>query len=473
MFKTPCTRLSGLVGASVSQKLLGNASINYQTARSLIHLYRKDPSNWITYQQLHFLKRQYVTKGRSELHQRAVPKQTPAIPVLDERDDSVVQRVQHVQAIYPPHPADIMPQPDDVTSEEVVLPVISNALPSAERTLLKKGSERETSDETPHLHVETDEAREARLDRQWKELKVDVSELPGVYARLAKSRLTALVVVTAAAGFAMAPVPFDPGMFALACLGTGLASCSANSINQYFEVPFDSNMNRTKNRPLVRGQISPLHAVSFAVACGVPGVALLTLAVNPLTGFLGALNIFLYTCCYTPLKRLSIVNTWVGAVVGAIPPVMGWTAATGSLDPAALLMGAFLYSWQFPHFNALSWNLREDYSRGGYRMMSVTHPDMCRRVALRHSVALVGLSCLGPAAGLTTWTFPLVSLPINLYISYLALRFYHRADRGSARKLFFCSLWHLPMLLLLALTCKKPAKEQSGADLLSANPVPS
>lgn len=79
--------------------------------------------------------------------------------------------------------------------------------------------------------------------------------------------------------------------------------------------------------------ISPLHAVSFALACGVPGVALLTLAVNPLTGFLGALNIFLYTCCYTPLKRLSITNTWVGAVVGAIPPVMGWTAATGCLEP--------------------------------------------------------------------------------------------------------------------------------------------
>ncbi|CAB1425730.1 unnamed protein product, partial [Pleuronectes platessa] len=102
---------------------------------------------------------------------------------------------------------------------------------------------------------------------------------------------------------------------------------------EYFEVPFDSNMNRTKNRPLVRGQISPLHAVSFALACGIPGVALLTLVVNPLTGFLGALNIFLYTCCYTPLKRLSIVNTWVGAVVGAIPPVMGWTAATGCLSP--------------------------------------------------------------------------------------------------------------------------------------------
>ncbi|CAL8283030.1 unnamed protein product [Merluccius merluccius] len=479
MFKTPCARLSevmvtitwcclllGLVGASVGQKILGSASINYRTACNLIHLYRKEPSNWITYQQLHFLRRQYVTKSNSELHQRAIPKQTPALPMVDEREDGVVRRVQHVPAIDPLHAADIVPRPDDVTtSGEEAPPVISNIPPLAERTVLQTKGEVETSEEAPHLHVETDAAREARLDRQWKELKVDMAELPGVYARLAKSRLTALVVVTAAAGYAMAPVPFDPGMFILSCLGTGLASCAANSINQYFEVPFDSNMNRTKNRPLVRGQISPLHAVSFALACGVPGVALLTLAVNPLTGFLGALNIFLYTCCYTPLKRLSIANTWVGSVVGAIPPVMGWTAATGSLDPAALLLGAFLYSWQFPHFNALSWNLREDYSRGGYRMMSVTHPDMCRRVALRHSLALGGLTCLGPAAGLTTWTFPLVALPINLYISYLALRFYYRADRGSARKLFFCSLWHLPMLLLLALTCKKPAREREVVDL--------
>ena len=137
---------------------------------------------------------QYVTKGSSELHQRAAPKRTPAIPVVDERDDSVVQRVQHVQAIYPSYPADIMPQPDNVTSGEAPLPVISSAPPAAERTLLEKGSERETLDETPHLHMETDKDREARLDRQWKEIKVDVSELPGVYARLAKSRLTGTVL---------------------------------------------------------------------------------------------------------------------------------------------------------------------------------------------------------------------------------------------------------------------------------------
>ncbi|XP_062858842.1 protoheme IX farnesyltransferase, mitochondrial [Trichomycterus rosablanca] len=409
MYKTSWRRAAGLISSSFL-----TASGNHRCVRTLVHLCRSDRPQWITFQHLNFLKRQYVTTA-GVLSQRARPKQEPVSAVLEERDDPVIQRVKEVPGV--------------------------KAVPGVA---------------PPGADDEPEAVRLARIEaRQWKELSVNVSELPGIYARLSKIKLTALVVTTAAAGYAMAPVPFDPITFALATLGTGLCSCSANSINQYFEVPFDSNMNRTKNRPLVRGQVSPLHAVSFALACGVPGVTLLTLAVNPLTGFLGALNIFLYTCCYTPLKRLSITNTWVGSLVGAIPPVMGWTAATGALEPGALLLGAFLYSWQFPHFNALSWNLREDYSRGGYRMMSVTHPALCRRVALRHSAALIGLSALGPALDVTTWTFPLISLPINLYISYLAFRFYRNADRGSARKLFFCSLWHLPMLLLLALTCKK------------------
>ncbi|CAN9508746.1 unnamed protein product [Ophioblennius macclurei] len=452
MFKTPCSRLTGFVGGSVKQKLVQCVPRCNQSARGIVHLHRRDPSRWLTYQHLTFLKRQYVGKNNSELHQRAVPKQAPLLTIVDERDDSLERQVERIPTLNPAL-AD-----EDVGGK--VLSEASDPKPSAAEAAASRGVA--TAEETPHIQVETDEAKEARLDRQWKQVKVDRAELLDVYAKLAKIKLTALVVTTAAAGFAMAPVPFDPVLFVASSLGTGLASCAANSINQYFEVPFDSNMNRTKNRPLVRGQISPLHAVSFALACGIPGVALLTVAVNPLTGFLGAVNIFLYTCCYTPLKRLSIINTWVGAVVGAIPPVMGWTAATGCLEPGALLLGGFLYSWQFPHFNALSWNLREDYSRGGYRMMSVTHPAMCRRVALRHSLALIGLSSAAPAVGLTTWTFPVISLPINLYISYLALRFHQRGDRASARRLFFCSLWHLPMLLLLALTCKKYSREQQG-----------
>ncbi|RXN10174.1 protoheme IX mitochondrial [Labeo rohita] len=423
-------KMRSLLGVGVQLKLISNASRSHMSARSLIQLCRKNQAEWITFQHLCFLKRQYVMSS-SGLCQRAIPKQESVTAVLDDRDDSVVSQVQKIPALKP-EPA-------------------TKALPSDP--------------------AEPEAARAARLEaRQWKELKVEYSDLPGIYARLAKLKLTALVVTTAAAGYAMAPVPFDPVIFLMASFGTFLSSCTANSINQYFEVPFDSNMNRTKNRPLVRGQISPLHAVSFAMACGIPGVTLLTLGVNPLTGFLGALNIFLYTCCYTPLKRLSITNTWVGSVVGAIPPVMGWTAATGSLDPGALLLGAFLFSWQFPHFNALSWNLREDYSRGGYRMMSVTHPGLCKRVALRHSVGLIGLSALGPVLDVTTWTFPLVSLPINLYISYLAFRFYRYSDRQNARKLFFCSLWHLPMLLLLALTCKKSRVPQDEAAVAPSTP---
>ena len=158
-------------------------------------------------------------------------------------------------------------------------------------------------------------------EKQWKEMKLRADDLPGILARLSKIKLTALVVSTTSAGFVLAPAPFDwsCSCFLLAFVGTGLAFCAANSINQFFEVPFDSNTNRTKNRPLVRGQISPLLALSFTTCCVVPGVALLTWGVNPLTGALGLFNIFLYTCCYTPLKRVSIANTWVGAVVGAIP----------------------------------------------------------------------------------------------------------------------------------------------------------
>ncbi|KAL0983781.1 hypothetical protein UPYG_G00132720 [Umbra pygmaea] len=493
MYKTPCSRLTGLVGASVSLnlKILGkNAPRYYQSARSFLQWSRKDKSQWITYQHLNFLKRQYVLKSNNELYQRVKPKQTASVTLLEDQqdesvvrqiqdesvvrqiqDESVVRQIQQVPTIEP-GPVFVkvkppLPQPDISTP---VLGAASTGMPADIPAVLERtsGNTESTSQteavtlEAPHVQLETDEAREARLDRQWKELKVELAELPDVYARLAKIKLTALVVVTAAAGFAMAPVPFDPVTFFLASIGTGLAACTANSINQYFEVPFDSNMNRTKNRPLVRGQISPLHAVGFAVACGIPGLTLLTLAVNPITGALGALNIFLYTCCYTPLKRISITNTWVGALVGAIPPIMGWTAATGTLDPGALLIGSFLYCWQFPHFNSLSWNLREDYSRGGYRMMSVTHPAMCKRVALRHSLGLMAVSTLGPMLDVTSWTFPLVSLPINLYISYLAFQFYRKADRNSARKLFFCSLWHLPMLLLLALTCKKSRTGPEG-----------
>ncbi|KFP56833.1 hypothetical protein N323_03136, partial [Cathartes aura] len=273
-----------------------------------VHLCRVANDRLITFQYFNFLKRMYVTQYNKDLSQRAKPKSDAVASPFRELQqlDREKKVILKIRAISPVHQS---------LSET-----------SSRNELREVKSAAETEDSVAPVRAESKE------DRQWKEMKLRLDDFPGILARLSKIKLTALVVSTASAGFAMAPVPFDLTCFLLASLGTGLASCAANSINQFFEVPFDSNMNRTKNRPLVRGQISPLLAVCFAASCGVPGIALLTLGVNPLTGALGAFNIFLYTCCYTPMKRMSIANTWVGAVVGAIPPVMGWTAATGSLD---------------------------------------------------------------------------------------------------------------------------------------------
>ncbi|XP_005582997.3 protoheme IX farnesyltransferase, mitochondrial isoform X2 [Macaca fascicularis] len=278
-----------------------------ESPHKFLHLFRNVNKRWITFQHFSFLKRMYVTQLNRSHNQQVKPKPEPvASPFLEKTSSGQAKaEMYEMRPLSPPS-----------------------------LSLSRKPNEKELIELEPASVIEDsiDVWKETKEEKRWKEMKLQVYDLPGILARLSKIKLTGLVVSTTAAGFALAPGPFDWPCFLLASVGTGLASCAANSINQFFEVPFDSNMNRTKNRPLVRGQISPLLAVAFATCCAVPGVAILTWGVNPLTGALGLFNIFLYTCCYTPLKRISIVNTWVGAMVGAIPPVMGWTAATGSLD---------------------------------------------------------------------------------------------------------------------------------------------
>lgn len=292
--------------------------------------------------------------------------------------------------------------------------------------------------------------------QEWHQRQLDIARLSHYYMALSKIRLTGLVVTTTLAGYAMAPGAFDPWVLLFTVAGTAFTSCAANAINQFLEVPYDSQMNRTKNRVLVRGFLSPLHAVGFAAGTASLGLWLLAVGANGLTALLGGANLALYTCAYTPLKRCSIVNTWLGSVVGAIPPLMGWAACMGTLDAGACVLGAMLYSWQFPHFNALSWNLRPDYSRAGYRMMSVTHPELCRRTALRHSVLLALLcSCAAPLSGLTAWSFAATSLPLNAYLLHRAWRFYSEPDSATSRALFRLSLVYLPVLIVLMLISKR------------------
>lgn len=278
------------------------------------------------------------------------------------------------------------------------------------------------------------------------------------YAKLSKIRLTGFVTSTAITGSYIACDSFIESLpiIAVAALGTFLCSSSAASLNQFLETPYDSQMRRTAIRPLVVGQVSPLETVIFAIIAGVSGITLLASQVNSLTAALGAANLLLYSFVYTPMKRSNVSNTWIGSIVGAIPPMMGSTAILGYVNFNSALLALILFSWQFPHFNALSWNLRHEYARAGYRMMSVVNPDLCKRVALRHSGLLMLYSCLIPIYGSTSSLFTLCALPFNIQFMRLSWLFYRDADSASSRKLFRFSLIYLPAILgLLIVTQKK------------------
>ncbi|KAH9945491.1 protoheme IX farnesyltransferase [Epithele typhae] len=313
-------------------------------------------------------------------------------------------------------------------------------------------------------------------------------KLARVYVQLAKGNLTVLVVLTAMSGVAMCPLPASLPVLLSTAVGTALCSASANAFNQIQEVPYDAQMARTRNRPLVRHAISPLHATGFALATGLAGPALLWTMTNPVTAALGAANIALYAGAYTYLKRKSIANTWVGAVVGGIPPLMGWTACGGALLPSSLdsfhlvlpsFLGStptavadamlavenplaplalflLLYSWQFPHFNGLSHLVREAYAQAGYRMLCVLNPHKNALVALRHALLLVpATSVLMPLSGLTTWAFALTSLVPHAVCVNAAWKFYRQGGEKQARKVFHYSIWYLPVLMGLMMFHKR------------------
>ncbi|EMD33289.1 hypothetical protein CERSUDRAFT_142207 [Gelatoporia subvermispora B] len=312
---------------------------------------------------------------------------------------------------------------------------------------------------------------------------LDARRLLKVYTQLSKSRLTVLVVLTAMSGVALSPLPTTVPVLLSTAIGTALCSAAANTLNQLQEVPFDAQMARTRNRPLVRGAISPVHAAGFALATGIAGPAILLTMVNPTTAVLGAANIALYAGLYTYLKRRSVVNTWVGAVVGGLPPLMGWTACGGHLLPTSQALETFLpsflssvpleaysgdtvlapaalfmllFSWQFPHFNSLSHLVRESYAQAGYRMLCVTDPAKNALVCLRHALLLLPIcSVLFPLAGLTTWAFALTSIVPNGICAAAAWRFWRAGGEKQARKVWQASLWYLPVILGLAMFHKR------------------
>ena len=284
--------------------------------------------------------------------------------------------------------------------------------------------------------------------------KVDPNSFKGKvksYLELSKFRLSSMVVFTSGAGFACAGMPLDYTTMAAVCTGTALCAASAGTFNQIFEISEDSKMKRTLTRPLPSGNVSKTSATVFGASTGLAGTALLYAATNPVVAALGLANIGLYAGLYTYTKKHTELNTWIGAIVGAIPPVMGWAAATGgnimSPEPAAL--ASLLFLWQFPHFFALSYLHREDYARGGFEMVAVNDPTGSRsaNLVMEYSLYLTALPILTSAMGITSYMFAIEGTVINSYLLYLAKKFQQDKTNAGAKRVFLCSLWYLPLLL--------------------------
>eukprot|EP00873_Tetraselmis_striata_P003212 jgi/Tetstr1/423476/TSEL_014157.t1 len=294
-------------------------------------------------------------------------------------------------------------------------------------------------------------------------------ELLGDYKQLSKLRLSLLVVSTASGGYVLgSPEEVDWAGLCWVSLGTLGAAASANTLNQIYEIKLDGLMKRTRNRPLPSGRISRGHALAFALVTGLGSTALLAAKTNTLTAQLGAANIFLYAGIYTPLKTVSIVNTWVGALVGAVPPLMGWAAAAGGLSLGAAALGAVLYWWQMPHFMALAWMCKADYGAGGYRMLSLVDPTGQRTAAcaLRNCVYLMPLGILAVCLGVTTDAFAFENAIISGGMAATAAAFYQTPSQAAARTLFRASLLHLPLIMTAMMVHRLPNSAPSSAELL-------
>jgi protoheme IX farnesyltransferase len=270
------------------------------------------------------------------------------------------------------------------------------------------------------------------------------------YLELAKARLGALVVLTAFVGYVLGSRgEVSPTGLVAAIVGTALSSFGANILNQWWESERDRLMLRTRERPLPAGRIGRREAAILGVATAFLGLATLAIGTNWLTTLLSFFVIVVYVLIYTPLKVRTPLNTVVGAVCGAVPPMMGWTAATGRLDAGAWILGGILFAWQIPHFLALAWLYREDYARGGFRMLPAVDGEgrLTGRLAFLYAAALLPITAALSAFGVTGWTFLFTSQVVGLAFVGLGWIFLRTRSQLTARRLFLASILYLPVLL--------------------------
>ena len=280
------------------------------------------------------------------------------------------------------------------------------------------------------------------------------------YLALTKPRLSALVLLTTAAGFWLGMrAPEQLGVLGPLILGTALVAGGANALNQWMERDLDALMHRTKHRPLPSGRLSPPAAFRFGVGCSLMGVVLLGTFVNPLSALLALLSWVSYVLLYTPLKRRTPLCTLIGAIPGALPPMIGWAGARGALDIEAWALCTILFVWQLPHFLALAVLYREDYARAGFRLLPLLEPDsvMTARQMVSYGLALLPASLFPAFLGLTGAGYMYGALILGVLFLGMALRAAWLRSAQSARHLFHASLVYLPLVLVLLAWNKSPA----------------
>lgn len=272
------------------------------------------------------------------------------------------------------------------------------------------------------------------------------------FVELMKLKMVFHILITTFVGYYLgSKVEMAQALLWHTLLGTGLLAIGAFALNQAIEKNFDKLMVRTRARPIPTERVGRRAAVVFGCLCFAVGTAYLWVTVNPLTSFLGGLTLVLYAAVYTPMKRLSSLNTLVGAVPGALPPLMGWTAAQNSIGMGGMILFAILFFWQLPHFLALALMYKDDYRDGGYKMLSVTDPtgEACFRHILLQTLILVLVS-LFPFVFRLAGPWYLATAAIGGgYFLLAAFSLGRRRTREAARMLFFVSLAYLPVLLLV------------------------
>ena len=270
------------------------------------------------------------------------------------------------------------------------------------------------------------------------------------FAELFKARLTLLVLLTTAAGFYLgAESPINYAALFHVVFGTAAAAAGAAALNQWWECKLDAVMRRTRTRPVPAGRMRPVEALTLGVALSVLGVSYLALACNALSATLAALTIVIYIFGYTPLKRASTANTVVGAIPGAIPPMIGWVAARGAIEAGAWSLFAILLLWQLPHFFAIAWMHREDYSRAGFRMISSDDRSGERSASqsVFFCILLLVIAGLPAFLGVVTFAYLAIELVLGGLFVAVAMRFLKARTARAARLLFITSIVYLPLLL--------------------------